>query len=77
MLAGDAYILINDKAVRTNISNLHSRAGYHSFVPVEVTLRPSNFNIITLGVKGTSGMSPSTSASVDFYGFFRAGFRVS
>lgn len=56
---GEAYILVNEDTVPTNISDLNSRAGYHEVVPVELTLKPGDVNTITFGAMGSSGTYPA------------------
>jgi hypothetical protein len=49
--AGEAYIIVNDQPP-INVSSLNTRAGYHSSVPIQLELKPSDTNEITLGTYG-------------------------
>ncbi|KAI1496348.1 Arabinanase/levansucrase/invertase [Biscogniauxia marginata] len=52
--AGEAYIIVNDGPT-VNISSLNSRAGYHSSVPVQLTLNAGDVNTITFGSTSSHG----------------------
>lgn len=54
--AGEAYILVNDQAVPTNLSSMNSRAGHCKAVPVQLILEPGDTNTIVFGIIGLDGV---------------------
>ncbi|KAJ9144135.1 Glycosyl hydrolase family 43 protein [Pleurostoma richardsiae] len=51
--AGQAHITLNDDVVPTNLSDLNSRAGYQSEIPVQLRLFEGDINTIRVGVTGS------------------------
>jgi hypothetical protein len=53
--AGQAHITLNDDVVPTNLSDLNSRAGYQSEIPVQLRLFEGDINTIRVGATGSKG----------------------
>jgi hypothetical protein len=54
--AGEAYILVNDEVVPTNLSSMNSRAGHCKAVPVQLMLEPGDTNTIVFSIIGLDGV---------------------
>ncbi|KAF3762846.1 family 43 glycoside hydrolase [Cryphonectria parasitica EP155] len=64
--AGDAYIVVNDESMPTNISELNMRAGRHNAVPVSMKLDMGGTNTIRFGSVGSPGFEATLDA-IEFH----------